>query len=337
MPKAIVLLSGGLDSMLAVKVLQAQNIEVEGVCFESNFFSADKAKSAAEQIGIKLNIIDTKNEILTLVKNPPSGYGKNMNPCLDCHALMVRTAWGKLGKNFDMIATGEVLGQRPFSQNKDALARVQKLAGVNILRPLSAKLLPETEYEKKGLVNRGRLLNIFGRTRDKQFELAKKFGIKEYPSPAGGCLLTDPGFSQRLNKLLDNWPNCEPKDIELLKYGRIEWLNLKVEPKCKALLVIGRNAKDNEVLEKLAQTNDIVIILKEIPGPTTLMRCRDYKFKIKNLIINEDLKSEIKISSLGLSEEKTEEEAIRIAALLTADYSHQAIGKKIEIEVNKIQ
>lgn len=334
MSKAIVLLSGGLDSMLAVKVLQAQKIEVEGICFESNFFTADKAKLAAKQIGIKLNIINTKNEILTLVKNPPSGYGKNMNPCLDCHALMVRTAWEKLGKSFDIIATGEVLGQRPFSQNKDSLARVQKLAGVNILRPLSAKLLPETEYEKNLLVNRERLLDISGRTRNRQFELAEKFGIKEYPSPAGGCLLTDPDFSQRLNELLENWPDCTIADVEILKNGRIKWFNLK-NLKQKVLVIIGRKAEDNNNLERLAQIGDIMIRLKDIPGPNTLLRIQKHKFKTTNNTIAVDMSQYQKISLLGLGKKKNEKELIETVAILTATYVTKARKKKIEIEIIK--
>ena len=245
--KAIVLMSGGLDSMLAAKLLLAQGIEVTGVCFESNFYGCARAKKAAEQIGIELKVVDISKEMLELVKNPPSGYGKHLNPCLDCHALMARMAGGLTSPQssslnefgtgssqgegavgYDVIATGEVLGQRPFSQTRPSLQRVEKLAGREILRPLSAKLLPETEAEKNGLVNRGKLLDIRGRNRERQMELAKKFKIKEYPNPAGGCLLTDEIFCERLMKMLDYWPECTPCDVELLRWGRVLWLRTRI-------------------------------------------------------------------------------------------------------------
>jgi len=271
--KALVLFSGGLDSMLAAKLLQEQNIEVEGVCFESNFFSSSKAKKAARELAIKIKIINISKELLEIVKNPPSGYGKHLNPCIDCHALMVRKA-GEIAQQekFDILASGEVLGQRPFSQTKDALARIEKLAGREILRPLSAKRLPETIYEKEGLVIKGRLLSISGRSREVQMELAKKYNLKDYSTPAGGCLLTDPEFSQRLGKILDYWPDCNTNDVELLKHGRVIWLKLTSSK--RVLMIIGRNKEDNEKLEKLARKGDIMVELKEIKGPLTIVRSK---------------------------------------------------------------
>ena len=161
--KALVLLSGGLDSMLAVKVLQEQGIEVTGITFESNFYNAEKSKKVVEQLNIPLKIVDISKEMLDLVKNPSSGHGKHMNPCIDCHSLMIKKASDFLKKEtkslstetgerdsvseYDIIATGEVVGQRPFSQTKQALERVRNYSGVDVLRPLSAKLLPETEFQ----------------------------------------------------------------------------------------------------------------------------------------------------------------------------------------------
>ena len=308
--------------MLAVKVLQAQNIEVTGICFVSNFFSDDKARNAAIQLNIELITPDMGDDLLELVKNPPSGYGKNMNPCLDCHAMMIRKA-GRIAeeKGFDIIATGEVLGQRPFSQNKDALARVQKLAGVEILRPLCAKHLPETKYEKDNKVIRGRLLAIQGRQRDEQMELAKKYGIKEYPSPAGGCLLTDPEFSKRLLELIEAWPDADNDDVELIKNGRIYWLQSQ-DTETKTIVVIGRKESDNDNLEKLVKNGDIMLKLEEIPSPNVLIRSKKRLMTdIKTINI---YKNDIKLSELGLNEDKNQKETVEIAAKLLIHYSKKA-------------
>ncbi|MCD4693944.1 7-cyano-7-deazaguanine synthase, partial [bacterium] len=169
--RALVLFSGGLDSMIAVKLLQVQNIEVEAICFVSNFFNSKKAEEGAKNLKIKLHIVNISKEMLKLVKNPPNGHGKYYNPCIDCHGLMVRKAGKFIEKNkkFDFLASGEVLGQRPFSQNKKSLKKVIDISGYEILRPLSAMLLLETEIEKKGLVKREELANISGRNRSVQF------------------------------------------------------------------------------------------------------------------------------------------------------------------------
>ncbi|MFH1822771.1 MAG: tRNA 4-thiouridine(8) synthase ThiI [Patescibacteria group bacterium] len=337
--KALVLLSGGLDSMLAVKVLQAQGIDVTGICFTSNFFSCEKAEKAAEILNIKLIIEDIFGEILKIVKNPSSGYGKHLNPCIDCHALMIKKAGEIMKKeNFNIIATGEVLGERPFSQNKNALAQVEKLAGLEVLRPLSAKLLAETDFEKDGLVKRGRLLNIKGRRREQQFELAEKYKINVFPSPDGGCLLTDPGFNERLIKILEYWPDCSVDDIELLKHGRVYWLKPE-NGKAKILLIIGRNEKEDEFLKKIAKKNDIIIELKEIPGPTSLVRNKNDGLKIRNdelrmKTINIPMK--LNLSELELDEEKSLLEIIQVASLLTGWYAVKARGHKVEIGIKLI-
>lgn len=223
MTRALAMISGGLDSILAANLIRQQGIEVIGICFKSYFFSEDHAKRMTAQIGIELQVVDFSKEHFEMTKNPKNGYGKNMNPCIDCHAMMMKYSGELLEKfNADFIITGEVLNQRPMSQNRMALDRVRKESGVGekILRPLCAKLLPPTEMEEKGLVNRENLLDISGRTRKAQMDLAEKWGIVEYPSPAGGCKLTEPNYSIRLKELLQHNNNPEERELYLLKFGR---------------------------------------------------------------------------------------------------------------------
>jgi len=186
--RALLLFSGGLDSLLAAEILREQNVEVEGICFTSNFFTCAKAEEEARKIGIKLHTVNISKQILDLVKKPPHGHGKNLNPCIDCHGLMIKTAGeflkGKKNKQgFDFLASGEVLGQRPFSQNSQTLRTVSKIGKVSILRPLTAKNLDPTEMEEKGLVEREKLGKISGRGREEQIKWAQNLGIKNYPSP----------------------------------------------------------------------------------------------------------------------------------------------------------
>lgn len=253
--------------------------------------------------------------------------------------------------DFDFITTGEVLGQRPFSQNREALERVMNLAGLEVLRPLSAKLLPETNVEKQGLVNRRRLLDISGRGRERQMELAKKYGISNYPSPAGGCLLTDPAFCERLLKMLEYWPECNNNDVELLKNGRIFWISLKdakirqLTPKNnlenqemsdKALIVIGRNERENQELEKLARKGDIMLYLKEVNGPTTIIRMSNVECRMSNEILEIEIPNELQLSKLKLGEPKDVDETLEIAALLTGFYAVKARGKNVMIEIRDL-
>lgn len=315
--------------MLAVRILQEQGIEVTGLSFKSHFFGIEKAKLAAQNLGIKLIEADFSAEHLAMVKNPPHGYGKNMNPCIDCHGMMLRKAKAIMEKEgFDFLATGEVLGQRPMSQNKDSLDLVAKISGLDrqIVRPLSAKLLEETEPEKDGLVLRRRLFDISGRSRDRQMELAGKYRLTDYPSPAGGCLLTDPEFSQRLIKLFDAWPETAGDDVELLKNGRIFWLNRLSGG--KTLLVIGRNKQDNECLEKLAKKADIMIELEE-KGPTALIRNSGIVEMESASEI--DIPQELHLSELKLGEEKSGKEIFEIAMLLTGYHAPKARGKKTKM------
>ncbi|MCX7910705.1 MAG: hypothetical protein N2505_03900, partial [Endomicrobia bacterium] len=210
--KAISLISGGLDSELATRIILEQKIEIIGLHFITPFCLCDKKGSCnsqslrvAKDLNIELKIIPLKDEYLEIVKNPKYGYGKNLNPCIDCRIMMLRYTkkiMQEVGALF--VVTGEVLGQRPKSQNIKALKIIEKEAGLEglILRPLSAKVLPETIPEKLGWVQRDKLFNIVGRQRKIQIELAKNFDMKNYPCPSGGCLLTDPNFSKRIKDVL---------------------------------------------------------------------------------------------------------------------------------------
>ncbi len=270
--KAVSLFSGGLDSILATKIVMEEGIEVIGVTFRSPFYSPDKAIEYAEKLGIELKIIEFGEEYLDLILHPRHGYGKNMNPCIDCHAYMFKKAgefMEKIGASF--LVTGEVKGERPMSQNKVALKIVEEESGFSgkILRPLSAKLLPETEPEKLGYINREHLYAISGRSRKPQFELAKKYGIEKYPTPSGGCKLTDPGYAYRLKELiLHNEYNME--NILLLDIGRHFRL-----PSGKKLIV-GRNKRENEKL--LSYKGRYTLLYpKSVMGPSALLQSEDRK------------------------------------------------------------
>jgi tRNA U34 2-thiouridine synthase MnmA/TrmU len=262
--KVLVLFSGGLDSILCVELLRKQNFEIIALTFTTPFFDAEKTKESTQKLGIKHIVKEITDEHLKIVKNPPRGYGKNMNPCIDCHGLMFKIA-GEISRDegFDIIATGEVLGQRPFSQNKQALQLIAKMAGMEskILRPLSAKNLPETEYEKEGIVDREKLLDFEGKGRKPQLALAKKWGINYFPTPAGGCLLTDPGFSKRLKDLFEHHPEAEKDEINLLKVGRQFWAG-------ENKVVIGRDKEDNQKMKDFFDSEQMIFLkLKDFPGP----------------------------------------------------------------------
>ncbi|OGR12422.1 MAG: tRNA 4-thiouridine(8) synthase ThiI [Desulfobacterales bacterium RIFOXYA12_FULL_46_15] len=267
--KGLGLCSGGLDSMLSALLLQQQGIAVTLISFETPFFSSESAKKASLQTGIPLFIHNITDDYMEMMKKPNAGFGKNMNPCMDCHALMFSKA-GEVLKNegFDFLFSGEVVGQRPKSQNKNSLRYVEKNSGFEgkILRPLSAKLLPATEMEKKGLVNRETLMDISGRSRKTQFRMAKEFGIKEYPSPAGGCLLTDKIFSSRLMDLMDVQISFNNRELYLLKYGR----HFRMDSRTK--VIVGRSQQDNEFLmEYYQQHTDILLKHNTLPGPDVIL------------------------------------------------------------------
>jgi len=264
MSKALGLLSGGLDSSLAALCLKRQGVEVTAVAFATPFFGAGKARRAAEKIGIPLLVRDIGAVHLEMVKHPHYGYGKNLNPCIDCHAMMFRLA-GEImvEQGFDFLFSGEVLGQRPMSQNLSALRAVAKHSGHPdcILRPLSARLLPETKMEEQGLVDREQLLDIQGRTRRRQEALAREWGLSGYPSSGGGCLLTEKHFSDRLRDLFTHQPDCNTCDVELLKIGRQFRLS------ARAKLALGRNQEDNLALAAAARANDVILRTPGLAGP----------------------------------------------------------------------
>lgn len=262
------MLSGGLDSMLAVRVLQEQGIHVEGVAFDSPFFGVDKAKRAADQLGIVLHIVDFTQDIIEIIREPKHGFGKCINPCIDCHAAMMRRAGELMDMlGFHFVATGEVLDQRPMSQNRKSLDIVTAEFEYDgwILRPLSARLLALTKPEEIGWVDRSKLLAIRGRQRKEQMELAEKYGIKDYPAPAGGCLLTDPGFTRRLVDLRKYGGIDDVRALHLLRVGRHMRLTKKIK------LIVGRNQEDNAVLEAVREVNDIILAPRDVVGPTCLL------------------------------------------------------------------
>ena len=265
--KGFSLMSGGLDSQLAVRVLQRAGAEVEGVCFVTPFFSPKAAEQAAAALGIPLNLVDFTDDEIALIENPPHGFGGAMNPCIDCHATMIRRAGEMmLARGFDFVATGEVMGQRPMSQNKQSLGIVAKRSGLEdrLVRPLSALLLEPTLPETEGKLDRTQLLDLQGRGRERQIQLAAEFGIVNYPSPAGGCKLTEEGYGRKLKDLLEHEGLRTRRLVELLAVGRHFRL-----PDGTGLIV-GRDRNDNAVL-KAESARGMLIASEGLPGPTALL------------------------------------------------------------------
>ena len=263
--RGLSLLSGGLDSQLAVRVLERAGAEVEAVAFETPFFAADRAVAAAKALGVKLHVIDFLADEITLLENPPHGFGGAMNPCIDCHALMIRRAGELMTKlGYDFVATGEVRGQRPMSQNAQSLLTVEKASGLKgrLVRPLSARLLEPTIPELEGKLDRERLLDISGRARDRQIALAAEFGITDYPSPAGGCKLTEEAFGRKLRDLMEHEGLHDRRLVELLSVGR------RFRLPDGSGLILGRDAGENALL---AKESGVVVAFDDVPGPTALI------------------------------------------------------------------
>lgn len=311
--RALVLISGGLDSILAAKLLLEEGIEVKGLIFKSLFFNEKKGVKACQQLGIDYQVVDICQEHLDLVKNPQYGSGKGLNPCIDCHLLMLKKSALFLRRDnpyegiipsegLSFVATGEVLGSRPFSQTRRALEALTKESGLGdrLVRPLSARLLPKTLPEKKGWLSKKCLLSIQGRKRETQMKLAKKYKL-EYPQPSGGCILTELEYVKKLKKMIKNWPKCSAGDVKLLRLGRIYWppstdsglhtstdhstSSARGSGQAKTLVVLGRNKEENKRLEKVAQSGDQLII-PEFPGPTALVRGGKVELKrVKKLIL----------------------------------------------------
>lgn len=280
-PKAVALLSGGLDSSLAVRMMLQQGIDVEAVAIKTPFCDFDcgkgcghRVKEVADELGIKLKTVYFGEEYLRMLKNPKHGYGSGMNPCIDCRGMMYNAAKEHMKRtSADFVITGEVLFQRPMSQNNRALHIIEKETGMEckVLRPLSAKHLPPTEAESRGLIKRENMGDIKGRSRKGQLALANHFGISEPPNAAGGCLLTDPGFSKRVKDIMDHCDDIPTlNDIELLKVGR----HFRISHDAK--FVVGRNKDENEVMKALVTHGDIIIEVKDYVGPTCILRCKNY-------------------------------------------------------------
>lgn len=276
MMKAIALLSGGLDSTLAARLVLDQGIELEALNFMTVFCTCTNrgatclaSQKAVETLGIPLKVFNVSEEYLDVVRYPKHGYGSNMNPCIDCRIFMLKKAKAYMEESgASFIVTGEVLGQRPMSQRRDAMRLIEKEAELNglILRPLSAQFLPMTIPEREGWVDREKLLNIQGRSRKPQIRLAEHYNIKDYPCPAGGCLLTDPGFARRLKDLMDYDPHFSLNDVHLLKFGR----HFRLSPKTK--LVVGRNEEENQKIETFSRERDVLLKTIRYPGPLSLLR-----------------------------------------------------------------
>ena len=295
--KALALLSGGLDSTLATELILKQGIDVVAMNFTSPFCLCKKggcgATEAAKQLGVPLKVVNVGEEYLKMVRKPKHGYGRNMNPCIDCRIFIVKKAkkYAKeIGASF--IFTGEVLDERPMSQHFKAMKIIEEEAGLKgkILRPLSARLLPETVIEKKGLVNRKKLLDIHGRSRKPQIKLAEEFNIKDYPCPAGGCLLTYKEYANKLRDLFKHKKRCSMADVALLKVGRHFRLG-------ENKIIVGRNEAENRILTAKKARNDYCFEVPDVGGPITVLQ--------------------------GAKTKK----AVRTAAALTAFYSDAKSGK----------
>lgn len=318
--KAVALISGGLDSMLAAKIIQDQGIHVEGINFFTGFCveghthairKKDKAKPkrnnalwVAEQLGIRLHIIDIVDEYKNVLLNPKHGYGANMNPCLDCKIFMVNKALEWARKNgFDFIITGEVIGQRPMSQRKDTMPVVARESGAEdrLLRPLCAKNLPETLPEREGWVDRQRLYDFSGRNRKPQIALARRLGFSEWATPSGGCcFLTDETYSR---KLVDLWQarghrDYEMDDIMLLKVGR----HMRPRPNFK--LIVGREEGENRFLEGYRKQYTHLRCVSH-PGPLVLV------------------------------DGNADDDDLALAARIAARYSQGRTAEKVTIEINR--
>jgi len=274
---AVALYSGGLDSTLAILAVQRQGIRVRAVTFLNHFGCdiTDRSScsknpfSAAEKFGFEVKLSHLSEKFIDIVKNPKFGHGKNMNPCIDCRILMLREArefMSMTGASF--LITGEVLGQRPMSQRRDALDIIDREAGLKgyILRPLSARVLRPTRAEEEGLVDRSLLYDFSGRSRKPQMALAAEFGLTDYPAPAGGCLLTEPNYAYRLRELLDHDHDPSLLDLQLLRVGR----HFRLSPGCKA--VVGRNQTENEMLLKLADEASVLVRVLGFGSPVTVIR-----------------------------------------------------------------
>jgi len=277
--RAFSLLSGGLDSLLATRLIMAQGIDVVGLHFITPFFGHNKKGQEsrfAERwrllYGIQARIIDVGEEYFEVVRNPRYGYGRNFNPCIDCKIFLFSKAKALMEEEkADFLVTGEVLGQRPMSQRKDTLRVVERDSGTDgvLLRPLSAKNLKPTRPELTGMVDREKLFDFSGRSRKPQMKLAEEIGLRDYPSPAGGCILTDPILANRIRKYFSGRQNSTVNEILLLQVGR------HFQFPQGQHLVVGRREEENQRLIQLRQVGDVFLKVQGIPGPLGLIRGKE--------------------------------------------------------------
>jgi tRNA U34 2-thiouridine synthase MnmA/TrmU len=270
--KALALLSGGLDSTLAVKIMLDQGIKVEALNFTSPFCTCtgknsgckSEAVRVAEEFDIPIKVINKGLEYLEIVRKPKHGYGKGMNPCIDCRIFLLRKAKEYMAEcGADFIITGEVLGQRPMSQRRNSMQLIERESGLEglLLRPLSAGHFPPTIPETEGWVDRNRLPSIQGRSRKEQMELAEDLDIRNYPCPAGGCLLTELSFVSKIRDVFDHTEELNIRDFQLLKTGR----HFRIGERTK--VIIGRDEADNDALERMRQSNEAAIRWVEGSSP----------------------------------------------------------------------
>jgi len=283
--KVVALLSGGLDSQLAVRMMQEQGFEVSAVAIKTPFCDFDcgrgcgfEIRERADDLNVNLKTVYLGDEYIEMLKHPKHGIGAGFNPCVDCRTMMFDAAkkhMEEIGAEF--IISGEVLGQRPMSQHLDSLRMIEKDSSLvgKIVRPLSAGLLPETDPEKDGLIKREDLGMIRGRTRRNQLEMAKKYGIENPPNAGGGCLLTEPQFGIKAKDLFEHIETPTINDIDLLKIGR----HFRLDEETK--FVVGRNKDENEMIKALALPADILLEAKDYVGPVSILRGKNAKSHIE--------------------------------------------------------
>ncbi len=264
---AIALFSGGLDSILACRIVMDQGISVTALNFVTPFFGYESP--AGKKYGIDVSLVDISDKYLTLLRNPPHGFGKHFNPCIDCKIMMVKEAKRIMEEtNASFIFTGEVIGQRSMSQRKDTLRVIERDSGCDgiLLRPLCAKSQRPTQAELDGIIDRELLFDISGRGRRGQVDLAEKFGITDYPNPAGGCVLTDPVIGKRIESFYNDQNKIRAGDIRLLLTGRHYRLPNG------GLLTLGRNEAENQKIDQLYVSGDLILKSTDRPGPTAILR-----------------------------------------------------------------
>ena len=283
--KVVALLSGGLDSQLAIKMMQEQGFDVSAVAIKTPFCDFDcgrgcgfEIRERADDLDVNLKTVYLGDEYIEMLKHPKHGIGAGFNPCIDCRSMMFDAAKKHMEEiDAEFIISGEVLGQRPMSQHKPALQTIEKESGLvgKIVRPLSAALLPETDPEKDGLIKRENLGMIEGRTRRDQLDMAKKYGIENPPNAGGGCLLTEPQFGIKAKDLFSHTKNPTINDIDLLKIGR----HFRLDEQTK--FIVGRNKDENEMIKAIALPGDILLEAKDFVGPVSILRGSNPKKHIK--------------------------------------------------------